>query len=334
MALKTVELAPIPVHLSEYDAIEKRIKDAFLELLYKPILRIIDGTGDTRVSRVTNASITALFYALQSGRVHYAHGRFSGSFSAAVSKELRDLGANYDRSSKTYSLDKKFLPPDIRVAVQASEDRFKKKLASIDMKLGKFLPEEITDKVKVEKFFDSALWKVDRKVSKSLKPIAIQPTLPDRQRKKIAEEWQENLDLYIKGFAEEEILKLRRQVRESVEAGGRRAELVKLIQASYNVTANKAKFLARQETSLMMTKFKETRYTSSGVTQYKWLCVAGSKNHPVRPAHKILEGKIFSWNDPPITSEPGEPVRRNNPGQDFNCRCTAKPVVTFRTESS
>jgi SPP1 gp7 family putative phage head morphogenesis protein len=97
------------------------------------------------------------------------------------------------------------------------------------------------------------------------------------------------------------------------------------------VSANKAKFLARQETSLMTTKLKETRYREAGVNEYKWKTVAGSKLHPVRPSHKILEGRIFRWDDPPITTPPGEAVRRNNPGQDYNCRCFAQPIVRFKT---
>lgn len=102
-----------------------------------------------------------------------------------------------------------------------------------------------------------------------------------------------------------------------------------MIQDSYDVSANKAKLLALQETSLLMGKFKQVRYADSGVQEYRWGCVAGTKNHPVPPWHKALEGKIFRWDGPPITSKLGEPVHRSNSGEDFNCRCFARPIVRF-----
>jgi hypothetical protein len=34
-----------------------------------------------------------------------------------------------------------------------------------------------------------------------------------------------------------------------------------------------------------------------GVHEYRWSCVAGTKNHPVRLWHKALEGKIFRSTD-------------------------------------
>jgi len=153
--------------------------------------------------------------------------------------------------------------------------------------------------------------------------------LTAQERAKIAGDWANNMDLYIQKFTEEQIKKLRKDIQQQVFKGNRRETMVKKIQDSYKVTANKAKFLARQETSLLMAKFKESRYTSAGVTHYKWRCVAGSKLHPVRPSHKRLDGKTFTWQDPPITTEADEPVRRNNPGQDYNCRCTAIPIVRF-----
>ena len=165
----------------------------------------------------------------------------------------------------------------------------------------------------------------------SIKNITVGPQLTKEQAARIADEWQTNMKLWVKDFTEKEILKLRKDVKSSVFTGNRYESMVSKIQKSYGVSANKAKFLARQETSLLMTKFKETRYKDVGVNEYEWRCVAGSKNHPVRPAHKKLEGLRFSWDNPPITTAPGEPVRRNNPGQDYNCRCFAKPIVRFKT---
>jgi len=36
----------------------------------------------------------------------------------------------------------------------------------------------------------------------------------------------------------------------------------------------------------------------------------------VRPSHAANDGRVFEWNDPPATGDPGE---------DYGCRCTAEP---------
>jgi SPP1 gp7 family putative phage head morphogenesis protein len=189
------------------------------------------------------------------------------------------------------------------------------------------LPEEITASVRVTDIFDAALLKVDKAFRGSVKDVAIAPTLSDVARRRIALEWQSNLERWIKDFADEEVEKLRQGIKENAFRGNRFESSVETIKRSFGVTERKAKFLARQETGLLMAKFKEARYTESGIHEYTWRCVAGSAAHPVRPSHKALDGKVFRFDTPPITTAPDEPTRRNNPGEDFNCRCHAVPRV-------
>ena len=157
--------------------------------------------------------------------------------------------------------------------------------------------------------------------------VAVLPELTDKQREQLANDWAQNMDLYIQNFAHEEIARLRQRVFDTAFSGNRRETLIDEIQSSYGVTEDKAKFLARQETSLMMTNLKKARYTSAGVNYYRWQCVKGTPAHPVRPMHKALDGEIVSWDDPPITSPDG---RRNHAGADFNCRCIPIPLVGYQ----
>ena len=53
---------------------------------------------------------------------------------------------------------------------------------------------------------------------------------------------------------------------------------------------------------------------------YVWRTQQDSK---VRGAHRIHDGRSFSWSSPPPTG---------HPGQDFNCRCQAIPYITGETE--
>lgn len=307
----------------DFEPLEKEIIRAFRKVLYHPILALLD----RKPSQLRNAKPDALREALESGRITFYRGAFRGSFSAQISKRLRELGATWDKGTSSYRLEASQLPQEIRQAVMASQAEFERVTERIDRALRQNLPAEIAGKVDSQPLFDKALWKIDRKVDNTLEAIALLPKLTPERRSKIADEWRDNLDLWIKDFAAEEIPRLRDQIQKHVLSGGRYEDIVGTLRESFGVTERKARFLARQETGLLMAKFKETRYTEAGVDEYQWQCVAGSPAHPVRPSHKILDGKIFRWDDPPITTAPDEPVRRCNPGEDFNCRCGARPVV-------
>lgn len=319
--MKEILLPPIYEEPSDYDAIEDEIREAFKEYIYLPLVEELASKDVLKNSRED------LTDAITQGRINYYRGRFTGQFNSKISREIKLLGGKWIKGA--WVLDRSKIPMDVRNAISISQTRFQGILARLDKKISQILPEEIADKIKLQKHFDSALWKVDKSFQKSISKITIAPTLTPEARAKIAEEYTNDLKKYIKDWTEEEIGQLRKTVQKHSLSGFRYEDLIKGIQRRYDVSKGKAKFLARQETSLLMTKFKETRYTDAGVVQYRWGCVAGSKNHPVRPWHKKLEGKIFRWDDPPITTAPGEPPRRNNPGEDFNCRCFARPVVQF-----
>lgn len=320
--MKKIYLAPIKETSEDFEAVEARLKALWKKELYAPIMVLLGFPTDT----LTNAK-DPLADALRAGRITYYRGRWSGRFNSSISKALERLGAKFDRKTSTYSLPEASLPRQIRELIAVSDERFRAKIAGIDKKLAQILPEKIADQLQVAKLFDSTLWKTNQAFKQSVKNITVAPDLTDRERGRIADEWQNNMKLWVKDWTGEEIVKLREQIQKTIFSGNRYESAVKTIQKSFGVSQSKAKFLARQETGLLMAKFKETRYTDAGVHEYEWRCVAGSKNHQVRPWHKALEGKIFRWDNPPITTKPGEAVRRNNPGQDFNCRCFAKPVI-------
>ncbi len=316
---------------ADFDECEERLKELFKREIYLPLLSLLKTS-----STILNARPSSpLVLALRLGRITFSKGVFSGKFNAGISKDLLDLGARFDRRTSTFRINLKELPYDIQGLIYTSEFRFSEKIAEIDKKLAQILPEEIADKVKLTSIFDRNLWKVDQSFQESVKNISVPAQLTPERRKRIASEWQNNMELWIKDFTEKEIIQLRKSVQKSIFAGNRYGSLIQSIQDSYGVSQRKAKFLARQETSLLMAKFKEVRYTDAGIYQYTWHSVTGTKLHPVRPQHKKLAdeskaGKIFRWDDPPVTTEPGQPERRNNPGCDYNCRCFARAYLRLK----
>lgn len=331
---KIIQLKPIKEDTANYDVIEKKIKELFKKELYHPILSILN----LKEKSLNNSRPTALENAIRFDKVHFSNGTFSGKFNASISKELRALGAAWDKKTSSYKINLSKLPPNIRNVISTSKARFDEKIGIIDKKLSKILGEDIASKLHIAPQFESNLWKVEKEFHKSVENITVAPQLSEEQNKKVSDEWQNNMRLYIKKFSEEQITDLRQKVRDNVFQGSRREGMIKDIQDSYNVTQKKAKFLARQETNLLMAKYKETKYVAAGLPEYRWGCVkmphqstpqAIYKPGEVRYSHGILEGKTFSWNDPPITTAPGQTQRRNNPGQDYNCRCFAIPIVRF-----
>ncbi len=322
--MKVKELAPIKETTEDYEALEATVKELWRQNLYVPLMKLLGYP-----QKMLNAN-DPLSDALRSGRVTFYRGQFSGRFNASVSKELKRLGAHWDKRTGTFRLSQSSLPYEIRNLIAASDRQFRAKIADIDKTLSQILPDEIAEKLQATKIFDTSLWKVEKEFQANVKSITIAPNLTKKQREKIAAEWNDNMKLWIRDWTAEEIKKLRSEMQATIFTGNRYESAVKTIQKSYGQSQNKAKFLARQETGLLMAKFKETRYQDAGIMEYKWGCVAGSAKHPVRASHKALEGKIFRWDNPPVTTMPGEPTRRNNPGEDYNCRCFARPIVRVK----
>lgn len=325
-------LRPIKETTEDYEELERRILALFKREIYLPLIKILQPPRDALLNAKND-----LLNAIKYGRIQFYRGTFSGRFNSTTSKELRELGARWDSKTGTWKLPQSSLSQEIRTAIQASQAHFEQKLDQIDLKLTQILPEEIADRLKAEHIFDTTLWKVERDFAATLRGLSIAPKLTKSQRTLIAEEWQNNVKIKIRDWTQKEISTLRKNMQQSVFAGNRYETAVKTIEKSYGVSTNKAKFLARQETGLLMAKFKEVRYKDAGIRKYKWKCVSGTASHPVRASHKILDGKIFSWDNPTELDRYGrvkpsglhKPGENKNPGEDYNCRCTAVPIVEF-----
>lgn len=82
-----------------------------------------------------------------------------------------------------------------------------------------------------------------------------------------------------------------------------------------NVWESRAELIARDQTLKLNSAITKTRHENAGVSEYVW---SSSLDERVRPEHAALEGQRFSWSAPP---EPG------HPGEDYQCRCVAIPVI-------
>lgn len=123
---------------------------------------------------------------------------------------------------------------------------------------------------------------------------------------------KENTDLIV-SLCRDQVADLKSQILERTQ-GLRVEEIRGLIQERFGVSESRADLIARDQTLKLNAQMTRENYKRANVNKYVWTT---TRDERVREEHAELDGQVFSFDDPP---EPG------NPGEDFQCRCTAFPV--------
>jgi SPP1 gp7 family putative phage head morphogenesis protein len=310
------QLAALPLKDKYFKAVRAEIQRIFDELIYKPIHKAIKSV------EITNSmNSDPLYEAIKEGRVWYEDGRFWGKFNARISKRLQEIGATYNPKSKTWSYSGA-LPAEVSLASAVAATRYTKLREAVLQSLSTIGIESINNISNIPDVYDQTIKWINDDFRKAVAAITIPPQLTQEQVNIIAVDWAQNLDLYIRKWTDENILKLRQMVQSNAFAGKRAESMIEAIQKNYQVSKRKAEFLARQETSLLMSKFHETRFNQIGMPFYRW---STSNDERVRHDHELLDGHVYRWDDPPVVDRAAG--RKGNPGEDFGCRCVAIPIV-------
>lgn len=82
-----------------------------------------------------------------------------------------------------------------------------------------------------------------------------------------------------------------------------------------DVSKSRAELIARDQTLKLNGALAQEQMKNAGVEAYTW---STSLDERVREEHQVLEGQTFTWDSPP---SPG------HPGEDYQCRCVAIPVI-------
>lgn len=114
--------------------------------------------------------------------------------------------------------------------------------------------------------------------------------------------------------------KIQSAVMQAQVKGTPSKELAKQIKDIGGSTEKRAKLIARDQSSKINAALTRARHEEMGVTQYIW---STSGDERVRDSHAENDGKIFSYDDPPATG---------NPGDQINCRCVAIPYFGDKVE--
>lgn len=111
---------------------------------------------------------------------------------------------------------------------------------------------------------------------------------------------------------------------EALKDSTRAPAISKAIQESAAVAKSRADLIARTEVARTATALTEARARSIGSTHYIWRT---SGDSDVRAGHKAMEGKVCAWDECPEVEENGR-IMRFHPGQIWNCRCWAEPIIS------
>lgn len=101
-------------------------------------------------------------------------------------------------------------------------------------------------------------------------------------------------------------------------------DISKDIQKAYSVSRSKALFIARDQMAKLNSEITQHQQRDAGVNRYIW---STSGDERVRESHAALDGKVFSWDSPPVVDK--RTGRRAHPGEDYQCRCVALPLFDY-----
>lgn len=123
-------------------------------------------------------------------------------------------------------------------------------------------------------------------------------------------------------------------VMTNVRAGNRSSAIVSQLSKQFGVTERRAKMIARDQTAKINGDLVEKRQRAVGFEYFQWL---DSDDERVRDRHSDIADKItaygkgiYRWDNLPLSVN-GVPIK---PGQDYQCRCVARPVSNEEVEAN
>lgn len=143
--------------------------------------------------------------------------------------------------------------------------------------------------------------------------LGINLNLLDKKIPNVTENFIAQNVVLIKDLTDSTRQKLEKLIQNSIQTGERFESLAKKIQDQFDMSENRAKLIAKDQTNKLYSQANILRQKELGITHFFWETVGDER---VRDEHRKRHGIRYSYDDPPDGELPGEPV---------GCRCGAKP---------
>lgn len=295
--------------------VEKALYSYLWEGIYKPMFEILNIKPI-----VAKNSLNVITEALRDEKITYYDGIFraKGKFTNAQSVQLQKWGAVWDRREKGYRLPEDRLPDELRVTIaemRINAENQIKLLQGYIQQVEANMP-YIVESMVFDNEIKTILDDAGNEVKKNIRTLnIIEPELSEQQKDEIAKAYTNNMrDYVIKDFANERIPEMRAKIQELVLQGYRQDKIQELLQKEYGFMARKAKFLAQNETTIMLAEYKKVTYKEMGFDKFIWRTITDGRE---RELHKALNGTVWRYDDPPVIDE--RTGQRGLPGQTYNC---------------
>lgn len=305
-----------------------------IELPIRELIDFVMKRPTLRANERPKNEHSALWDALVTGLVWYSAGVFTGKFNAAISRELRIIGAR--KIEGGFYLEPADLPMVLRGIISLASS---KSVALHEEILGLLEQTQVHLPVadpglRFSKTVDIVMEDLQKQLKRTVSAVeglSVPPPVPPGMASELREKLSTSAAHSIKNFSLEAAQQLRAKVKQNLSDGGRTDRLAKVIETEFGVTQRKARIIAATETSQLVSDFREDRYQALGSSEYDW---STSGDEKVRPTHgesnnhRVLNGRRFPWASPPVVDS--ATGRRCHPGQDFGpCRCVARPVFNL-----
>jgi SPP1 gp7 family putative phage head morphogenesis protein len=178
--------------------------------------------------------------------------------------------------------------------------------------------DQLLQNTRLDKFLESLGEDLSDKAESYMQRVVKIPTEIRGKEREIERFRDRNVRL-IKNLGEEQISRINTTVRNSTSFGIRGEELAAQVQKDLDVGESRAMLIARDQTLKFYGQMNQLAQTSVGVEEYIWNT---SNDERVREEHAALDGTTQRWDSPPDTGN-----GNNHPGEDFQCRCTATPII-------
>lgn len=195
--------------------------------------------------------------------------------------------------------------------LQSAFDRMRNSFSAIDSIAQQIASSFVykTSQINKERFYKS----IENAIGVDMNRIIQKENLEDVLMLKT----RENVNL-IKTIPEEYFKKIETIVYNGTTQKSSAVSMLKQIQNVGGVTENRAKLIARDQTSKLNSAITQQRQLNLGITEYIWIT---SGDERVRESHRSKNGKTFKWSEPPADT--------GHPGNDIQCRCIAQPIINI-----
>lgn len=149
----------------------------------------------------------------------------------------------------------------------------------------------------------------------------VDPTKEDPDKfATLMRDWSLRNAALIKDIPDKTINQIAKLTEETLRSGKApkemRDDVYNIMSDRTDVSDSRVKLIARDQVSKLNGQLTGERQQSNGVSSYTWRTVGDER---VRDTHDDQDGNEFQWDDPP-----GE---TGHPGEDYQCRCWAEPIL-------